>query len=116
MLSRFKSSSSTRKRAADTAATTPLLGNRGLLAGIDAGRNQSLGQGVLGEELDQQEPANDDDPEPPALPVNNSNSSNMGDEKSTEAERRLVRKLDMLLLPPLWLLYVCNYLDRNNIA
>lgn len=31
-------------------------------------------------------------------------------------EERLVRKLDMTLLPMLWILYLLNYLDRNNIA
>ncbi|KAL2202423.1 MFS general substrate transporter [Sarocladium strictum] len=32
------------------------------------------------------------------------------------AERRVVRKLDMTLLPIVWVLYMFNYLDRNNIA
>ncbi|KAK1848618.1 major facilitator superfamily transporter [Colletotrichum chrysophilum] len=32
------------------------------------------------------------------------------------AERRVVRKLDMTLLPVVWVLYMFNYLDRNNIA
>ena len=32
------------------------------------------------------------------------------------AERRLVRKLDMTLLPMAWVLYMFNYLDRNGIA
>lgn len=31
-------------------------------------------------------------------------------------ERKLVRKLDMTLLPVVWILYLFNYLDRNNIA
>lgn len=31
-------------------------------------------------------------------------------------EKRLVRKLDMTLLPVVWILYLFNYLDRNNIA
>ena len=31
-------------------------------------------------------------------------------------ERRLVRKLDMTLMPVVWTLYLFNYLDRNNIA
>lgn len=30
--------------------------------------------------------------------------------------KRLVRKLDMTLLPMVWVLYMFNYLDRNNIA
>jgi hypothetical protein len=36
--------------------------------------------------------------------------------ESRAAERRLVRKLDMTLLPIVWILYMFNYLDRNNIA
>lgn len=31
-------------------------------------------------------------------------------------ERKLVRKLDMTLLPVVWILYLFNYLDRNNIS
>ena len=31
-------------------------------------------------------------------------------------EKSLVRKLDFTLVPMLWLLYLFNYLDRNNIA
>ncbi|OAQ68066.1 MFS transporter [Pochonia chlamydosporia 170] len=31
-------------------------------------------------------------------------------------EKKLVRKLDLTLLPVVWLLYMFNYLDRNNIA
>jgi hypothetical protein len=32
------------------------------------------------------------------------------------AERRIVRKLDMTLMPMVWVLFLFNYLDRNNIA
>ena len=32
------------------------------------------------------------------------------------AQKRLVRKLDMTLIPMVWVLYMFNYLDRNNIA
>lgn len=32
------------------------------------------------------------------------------------ASRSVVRKLDMTLMPMVWILYVLNYLDRNNIA
>ncbi|KAF4990333.1 hypothetical protein FDECE_14409 [Fusarium decemcellulare] len=32
------------------------------------------------------------------------------------AEKRIVRKLDMTLMPIVWVLYMFNYLDRNNIA
>lgn len=31
-------------------------------------------------------------------------------------EKKLVRKLDMTLMPMVWVLYMFNYLDRNNIA
>lgn len=31
-------------------------------------------------------------------------------------EKRLVRKLDLTLLPTVWMLYMFNYLDRNAIA
>ncbi|TDZ25642.1 High-affinity nicotinic acid transporter [Colletotrichum orbiculare MAFF 240422] len=34
----------------------------------------------------------------------------------TALERKLVRKLDMTLLPVVWTLYMFNYLDRNNLA
>ncbi len=40
----------------------------------------------------------------------------MADPIWQEAEKSLVRKLDMTLLPIVWLLYMFNYLDRNNIA
>ncbi|KDN67543.1 putative major facilitator superfamily transporter [Colletotrichum sublineola] len=32
------------------------------------------------------------------------------------AEKSLVRKLDMTLMPVIWTLYLFNYLDRNNLA
>ena len=31
-------------------------------------------------------------------------------------EKKLVRRLDLTLLPMLWILYLSNYLDRTNIA
>ena len=31
-------------------------------------------------------------------------------------EKSLVRKLDKTLMPVIWVLYLFNYLDRNNIA
>lgn len=34
----------------------------------------------------------------------------------TEAERKLVRKIDMRLIPMLWIMYVLNYIDRTNIV
>ncbi|KAH7345809.1 major facilitator superfamily domain-containing protein [Pyrenochaeta sp. MPI-SDFR-AT-0127] len=38
------------------------------------------------------------------------------DEDTQLVERRLVRKLDMTLMPVVWILYFFNYMDRNNIA
>ena len=37
-------------------------------------------------------------------------------EGRAELERRLVRKIDLRLLPMIVLMYIMNYLDRNNIA
>lgn len=34
----------------------------------------------------------------------------------TEAEKKLVRKIDLFLLPCLWIMYVMNYIDRTNIG
>jgi hypothetical protein len=38
------------------------------------------------------------------------------DEDTRAMEKRLVRKLDMSLMPVVWILYFFNYMDRNNIA
>lgn len=38
------------------------------------------------------------------------------DEEWLMAEKSLTRKLDLTLVPMVWLLYMFNYLDRNNIA
>jgi len=35
---------------------------------------------------------------------------------NTEAEKKLVRKIDMHLIPILWIMYVLNYVDRTNIG
>ena len=40
----------------------------------------------------------------------------VNDPEQALQERRIVRKLDMTLMPMIWLLYLFNYLDRNNIA
>lgn len=34
----------------------------------------------------------------------------------TDEEKRLVRKVDLILLPCLWWMYVLAYLDRGNIV
>lgn len=38
------------------------------------------------------------------------------DEHTHAVEKRLVRKLDLSLMPVVWILYFFNYMDRNNIA
>lgn len=38
------------------------------------------------------------------------------DEDWHRTSQSVVRKLDMTLMPMIWLLYLFNYLDRNNIA
>lgn len=40
----------------------------------------------------------------------------LSDEEYTLAEKKLVRKIDMRLLPTLFILLVLNYLDRNALA
>jgi len=51
-----------------------------------------------------------------ALGSTANNDLGMTDEQYDAAEKRLVRKLDLTLVPMVWLLYLFNYLDRNNIA
>ncbi len=34
----------------------------------------------------------------------------------TEAEKRLVRKLDWYMMPALWFMYILAYIDRQNIV
>ena len=38
------------------------------------------------------------------------------DESWLRREKKLVRRLDFTLMPMVWVLYLFNYLDRNNIA
>jgi hypothetical protein len=40
----------------------------------------------------------------------------LGMDNTKELEKRIVRKLDLWMLPQLWILYMFNYLNRNNIA
>ncbi|PSR83202.1 major facilitator superfamily domain-containing protein [Coniella lustricola] len=37
-------------------------------------------------------------------------------EPNTEEERKLVRKIDLYLLPTIWLMYLLSYMDRTNIG
>ncbi|RSL63817.1 hypothetical protein CEP53_004302 [Fusarium sp. AF-6] len=61
-----------------------------------------------------------DNPAPPAdkevMAVTKSNELDMTEEEYDAVEKSLVRKLDYTLAPMVWLLYLFNYLDRNNIA
>lgn len=34
----------------------------------------------------------------------------------TEEEKKLVRKIDMYMIPILWLMYLLNFVDRTNIV
>ena len=43
-------------------------------------------------------------------------SETVVDEDMRAMEKRIVRKLDMTLMPVVWVLYFFNYTDRNNIA
>ncbi|TFY75499.1 hypothetical protein EWM64_g8515 [Hericium alpestre] len=49
------------------------------------------------------------------LPVNEAGEHTIL-EVPLDEERRLLRKFDFLLLPPLSLMYLCNNLDRGNIG
>jgi hypothetical protein len=51
-----------------------------------------------------------------AMVKTESNGLGMSDEEFDVVEKSLVRKLDFTLVPMVWLLYLFNYLDRNNIA
>lgn len=58
-----------------------------------------------------------DESKPDTLEVEKQeHTSHMPDEQWLATEKRLVRKLDFTLVPMLWVLYLFNYLDRNNIA
>lgn len=37
-------------------------------------------------------------------------------QENTEAEKRLVRKLDYRILPCVWILYLLGFLDRANVG
>lgn len=51
-----------------------------------------------------------------SLGVTEETTQDSHSEEWQAASRRIVRKLDMTLMPTVWILYVFNYLDRNNIA
>lgn len=35
---------------------------------------------------------------------------------NTDAEKKLLRKIDLHLIPTLWIMYILNYVDRTNIV
>lgn len=42
--------------------------------------------------------------------------ANLSPDERIKAEKALVRKIDLRLLPMIILMYILNYLDRNNIV
>ena len=42
--------------------------------------------------------------------------ANLSPAERTKAEKVLVRKIDLRLLPTIIIMYILNYLDRNNIV
>ncbi|KAF4908277.1 putative transporter [Colletotrichum viniferum] len=46
----------------------------------------------------------------------NGDDLGMSEEEYAAVEKSLTRKLDFTLVPVVWILYLFNYLDRNNIA
>ncbi|KAK2026186.1 hypothetical protein LX32DRAFT_684757 [Colletotrichum zoysiae] len=53
---------------------------------------------------------------PSTRQLNSASEATLASPEWRATEKRLVRKLDMTLLPMVFLLYTFNYLDRNNIA
>ncbi|KAK1983920.1 major facilitator superfamily transporter [Colletotrichum cereale] len=58
----------------------------------------------------------DSQPWPSSPQLDTANEAAMANPEWRAAEKRLVRKLDMTLMPMIFLLYMFNFLDRNNIA
>lgn len=46
----------------------------------------------------------------------NGDDLEMSEEEYAAVEKSLTGKLDFTLVPVVWILYLFNYLDRNNIA
>ena len=59
---------------------------------------------------------NDEKREPTTAPEMPECLVGLSPEERTRLEKKLVRKIDLRLLPMLVLMYIMNYLDRNNIA
>ncbi|KAL1880646.1 hypothetical protein Daus18300_001257 [Diaporthe australafricana] len=41
---------------------------------------------------------------------------NLGDHEIASLNKKLVRKIDLLILPPIGILYILNYIDRQNLS
>jgi fucose permease len=54
--------------------------------------------------------------EKPEISSELSNVAALGLPNTAELEKKIVRALDMWMLPQLWILYMFNYLNRTNIA
>jgi hypothetical protein len=48
--------------------------------------------------------------------IENDNGGPVMDEEWFRLSRSIVRKLDLTLMPIIWILYLFNYLDRTSIA
>jgi hypothetical protein len=44
------------------------------------------------------------------------NVAALGFDNVAELEKKIIRRLDMFMMPQLWILYMFNYLNRTNIA
>lgn len=42
--------------------------------------------------------------------------ANLGDHEIVALNKKLVRKIDLLILPPIGILYILNYIDRQNLS
>ncbi|KAH7313929.1 major facilitator superfamily transporter [Stachybotrys elegans] len=60
--------------------------------------------------------AYDEENKPTALPSVTAPIEALGIENWQELEKKLVKRLDMTLMPMLWVLYLFNYLDRASIS
>src|SRR5690348_7245449 len=40
----------------------------------------------------------------------------LGDDEIAQLNKKLVRKIDLLVLPTIGILYILNYIDRQNLA
>jgi hypothetical protein len=66
----------------------------------------------MGKSQDQLEHHERIDPE--GMNLKNTDSSIGAYVPDTEEERKLVRKIDLYLLPTIWLMYLLSYMDRTK--